>query len=789
MTNGNYSSQAQVQQAYEKAYKAYMSREDVTGIDIGYKYSDGQKTNNIVIRIHVKEKIDESSLEASEIFPKQIDGIPTDVIEAVYQPQIHVEKTFERQTRRKEISPGISISHPKVSAGTFGAVVYDLTTGNSCVLSNWHVLVGSADAAPGDPILQPGVADGGRLHRDEIGHLERSILGREGDAAIAILAANSDRTVLSAQFETGVILTSERMCRVGEILEKSGRTTGVTQGKVDGVGSYKVNYSVGNKEIDGFKLVSVKDNNPNNEEVSSGGDSGSIWYDPVTKQGVGLHFAGETSPVASLEHAIACHLPRVLTALNVSLTPNITTNGKHQQLTPKRNEQDQQLTTNFKLLEIIDKNWSITYGDIATSPLAKNQYLCKEIQYILKENNFYHFEVDGIYGNITREALRDFKAAYALGGGDTLGFTTAEFLHKIVQPNSVTENYDFSSKEGTVKAFISECRKQGLTLNTQIAYILATVEHETANTFKPVVEVCWLSEDWRKRNLPFYPYYGRGYIQLTHRFNYQKYSQILGIDLINNPELALEPNNALFIAIDGMAKGRFTGKRLGEYINANQTDFIGIRRVINGTDKAHHVANLAQNWLDKIDTFDSDFTNDGGTIDNETPIELQDVECFAHDSFANESFAEAVAAVNVQLPISGQGYYSYSSYRWKQFGLAKTIQAIEAIASAWFNNHRSGPVIGIGNISLKGGGLMRPHSSHQKGIDVDFRLLRTDGARVGIRYQDRSYSRSRTQELVNTIRANRVLPVELILFNDPDVTGVQAWTGHDDHLHVRFRHP
>jgi hypothetical protein len=641
------------------------------------------------------------------------------------------------------------------------------------------VLVGSADASPGDPILQPGVADGGRLNRDEVGHLERSILSRDGDAAIAFLDSASDRTVLSAQHETAVVLQSARICRVGEILEKSGRTTGVTRGRVDGAGSYKVNYSVGEREIDGFKVVSVEDNNPDNEEVSSGGDSGSVWYDTVTKQGVGLHFAGETNPDPTAEYGIACHLPSVLTALNVSLTSKLSTNGTASQP-----------ITNLKLQEVIDDNLSIAYGDIATSPLAKNPELCQEIQQILKENNFYRFEVEGIYGNITREALRDFKEAYSLGGGDTLDLTTAEFLLKVDKPNSETESYDFSNKEGTAKAFISECRRQGLILNTQIAYILATVEHETANTFKPVRAAFWLSEDWRKRNLPHYPYYGRGYIQLTHQFNYQKYSQILGIDLVRDPDLVLEPKNALFMAIDGMAKGRFTGKQLGQYINANQTDFIGVRRVVNGTDRAHQIANLAQSWLGKIDVLESELTSeDAETIDNDTAIEFQDTVCSAPDDFPDEFFPEAVSfpTVNVQLPISGQGYYSYSSNRSKQFGLAKTIRAIQAIASAWFSNHRGGPLIGIGNISLKNGGPMYPHVSHQTGVDVDFQLLRSDGARVGVRYQDRAYSRSRTQALVNTIRANLVLPVQLILFNDPHVTGVRPWQGHDDHLHVRFR--
>lgn len=185
------------------------------------------------------------------------------------------------------------------------------------------------------------------------------------------------------------------------------------------------------------------------------------------------------------------------------------------------------------------------------------------------------------------------------------------------------------------------------------------------------------------------------------------------------------------------------------------------------------------------------YEEDLETIDNDTPIQLEDIECEASASPEEETVPEAVSFpnVNIQLPASGQGYYSFSANRNKQFGLAKTIQAIQAIGKIWFNNHRTGPLIGVGNISLKGGGPMHPHKSHQRGLDVDFRLLRKDGARVGVRYQESAYSRSRTQEFVKAIRANSVLQVALILFNDPSVTGVQPSPGHDDHLHVRFKQP
>jgi N-acetylmuramoyl-L-alanine amidase/Penicillin-insensitive murein endopeptidase len=182
------------------------------------------------------------------------------------------------------------------------------------------------------------------------------------------------------------------------------------------------------------------------------------------------------------------------------------------------------------------------------------------------------------------------------------------------------------------------------------------------------------------------------------------------------------------------------------------------------------------------------------TVDNETPIQLDDHDCEAFpqsDEKASPVILETVPfpLVTVQLPTSGQGFYIYSANRNKQYGLAETIEAIESIASDWFSEHSIGPLIGIGNISLNGGGVMPPHKSHQKGLDVDFRLLRKDGARIGVAYQSPSYSRSRTQQLVDTIRDNSVLDVDLILFNDPNVMGVEPWAGHDDHLHVRFIQP
>lgn len=140
----------------------------------------------------------------------------------------------------------------------------------------------------------------------------------------------------------------------------------------------------------------------------------------------------------------------------------------------------------------------------------------------------------------------------------------------------------------------------GLTLNTQKAYILATVQHETANTYQPVREAYWKSEQWREDNLRYFPFYGRGYVQLTWEFNYQAYSQLLGVDLVNQPDLALKPDLALYILCHGFKHGTFTGRKLEHYIRRNKTDFFNARRCINGIDRQREIAKLAKKHLEKL---------------------------------------------------------------------------------------------------------------------------------------------------------------------------------------------
>lgn len=226
-----------------------------------------------------------------------------------------------------------------------------------------------------------------------------------------------------------------------------------------------------------------------------------------------------------------------------------------------------------------------------------NEEQIKELQTELSRLGYPVGEIDGLIGRKTKTAWAEFKTDTYQGNPDLIGQGSILKLKEISEELGDKKEHDFTSKKGTIDAITWECKAQGIGFKSQTAYVLATTEWETAQTFKPVREAFWMREEWRKKNFVYYPFYGRGLVQLTWLRNYQLYSKILGIDLVKNPDLAMDSNIALFILVHGFKTGTFTGRKITDYINENRTDFVGARRCINGTDKASTIANLAEKYL------------------------------------------------------------------------------------------------------------------------------------------------------------------------------------------------
>lgn len=172
------------------------------------------------------------------------------------------------------------------------------------------------------------------------------------------------------------------------------------------------------------------------------------------------------------------------------------------------------------------------------------------------------------------------------------------------------------SQVAEIEFIVGEMDKDKSISYPQGAYILATAWWETAKTLLPISEYgkgknrtygTWYRnskdqlysfKDGSKRSVYLqseFPhlYYGRGYVQLTWWSNFENASKKIGVDFLNNPDLVMEKNHAIKIMLTGMKEGWFTGRKLSDYISQSKKDYVNARRIINGTDKAQAIADIA----------------------------------------------------------------------------------------------------------------------------------------------------------------------------------------------------
>lgn len=230
----------------------------------------------------------------------------------------------------------------------------------------------------------------------------------------------------------------------------------------------------------------------------------------------------------------------------------------------------------------------------------------KDLQNALSKLGYYSGEIDGIVGKITRAALGEFKEEQWLEYPHLLGSSTISKINEKLKDLSSYSAYLIpnipKNPKHIIKAILKQSELLGLNHPAQQAYMLATVEWETNKTFLPVVEAYWLSEDWRAKNLRYYPWVGRGLVQITWRSNYLKYEELLGIPLVTQPDLALRVDVAVFILVHGCKHGIFTGLKIEDYLNDYDLNYYNARRVINGLDRAKEIQELAEKWEDSLDS-------------------------------------------------------------------------------------------------------------------------------------------------------------------------------------------
>ncbi|MBL8145770.1 MAG: hypothetical protein JNL34_05230, partial [Anaerolineae bacterium] len=162
---------AQAVEAQSQFEHTLLAKQNVVGVAVGYKESNGVTTDEVAVVVLVEQKKPIAALSAEDAIPRELDGLRTDVVEVGYLRALQTPKDRYRPT----IPSGVSIGHFKVTAGTLGTIVKDRTTSELFILSNNHVLANCNDAVPGDAILQPGAIDGGQNPGDVVAKLERFV--------------------------------------------------------------------------------------------------------------------------------------------------------------------------------------------------------------------------------------------------------------------------------------------------------------------------------------------------------------------------------------------------------------------------------------------------------------------------------------------------------------------------------------------------------------------------------------------------------------------------------------
>jgi hypothetical protein len=238
----------------------------------------------MALRVYVETKLPRSRLTRSELIPPCINGTRTDVI------AVGAIEALARPT-----PCGVSCGHPATTAGTLGCLVRrkGVQDDRHYILSANHVLANGNDAAIGDPILEPGPADGGNSPIARLAEFQPIDFDSPNriDAAIAEVIMPGD--VLPEIAVIGPVQPPPCDPALDQRVHKHGRTTLHTAGVVvDLAADVAVHYANG---------IAVFEDQIGVEGVDGafalGGDSGALIVDAAVSRPLALLFAGGTNLV------------------------------------------------------------------------------------------------------------------------------------------------------------------------------------------------------------------------------------------------------------------------------------------------------------------------------------------------------------------------------------------------------------------------------------------------------------------------------------------------------------
>jgi hypothetical protein len=290
---------------------------NVVGVGLGHKIEKGKATKQHCVRFYVERKIPKQVIPKNFLLPEKVGGFPTDVIESGRFRAF--AGAVKGRSHIRPARPGCSIGFAfsgkdagNVMAGTFGVVVE--AEGKRFILSNNHVLANQNQLPVGSDIYQPGLLDKNAPTSDVIAKLSKFIplvAGQPNHVDCAIAEVTDSKLVSPTVMpKVGKLKSGQPLAAALSMkVEKSGRTTGYTTGKIQDISAnVKVGYDIGPLIFEN-QIIIVG----GTSSFSDAGDSGSLIVEQTAKRPVGLLFGGSTS------YTIANHIEDVLDQLKVSI--------------------------------------------------------------------------------------------------------------------------------------------------------------------------------------------------------------------------------------------------------------------------------------------------------------------------------------------------------------------------------------------------------------------------------------------------------------------------------------
>lgn len=274
----------------EKEYGYFLCKENVLGVSIGSKISNGEDTFKDCLTVLVSKKLPECELSPEDMIPEKYKGILTDVIET---GEIMATSLTDKV---RPIIFGYSIGPDNSPwAGTAGYLTKDYLS-NLYILSNNHVLAGENKLPINTPILQPSLIDGGTSSTDKIATLSKFVpikFETQNESPENFVDAAISKFINPVSDANDIIYLNGRVSglnlrpRVRLRVKKVGRTTEETTGEIRNTNAtVRVTYSDGNTAIFLRQIITTS--------MSKPGDSGSLLLDRKNNA-LGLLFAGSDS--------------------------------------------------------------------------------------------------------------------------------------------------------------------------------------------------------------------------------------------------------------------------------------------------------------------------------------------------------------------------------------------------------------------------------------------------------------------------------------------------------------